>query len=330
MSNIGIQQKVGVRQNLLQDASKRNKLNGILPFAGLLLVILFFTIVTGGSILDAQNLNNLLHQSFTVVIVAVGAVFVYSHGGMDMSLGALQGITQLGAAWVITSSILPPGLAIPASILIGMLVGTITGGVHVLMGVPAFVASLCVRYICSGITYTVTSKQDIYIPYTEFTQYNSGVIKALVLIVVLAAGYIIFEYTRFGKNLKAIGGNITVAKQSGIATKLNIVLAYAIIGGLVGLTGFFTLTRVGMINASSGQGLELNILTAIVLGGFPLTGGSASRLHSAIIGALTVTVLTNGLTLWGIDPYIIGGIKGLLFILIVGVTYDRSKGKLVL
>ena len=199
MSNIGIQQKVGVRQNLLQDASKRNKLNGILPFAGLLLVILFFTIVTGGSILDAQNLNNLLHQSFTVVIVAVGAVFVYSHGGMDMSLGALQGITQLGAAWVITSSILPPGLAIPASILIGMLVGTITGGVHVLMGVPAFVATLCVRYICSGITYTVTSKQDIYIPYTEFTQYNSGVIKALVLIVVLAAGYIIFEYTRFGR-----------------------------------------------------------------------------------------------------------------------------------
>lgn len=330
MSNIDIQHNGGVRQNLLQDASKRNKLNGILPFAGLLLVILFFTIVTGGAILDAQNLYNLLHQSFTVVIVAVGAVFVYSHGGMDMSLGALQGITQLGAAWVITSSLLPSGFAVPASILIGMLVGTITGSVHVLMGVPAFVASLCVRYICSGITYTVTSKQDIYIPYTEFTQYNSGVVKALVLIVVLVAGYVVFEYTRFGKNLKAIGGNKTAAKQSGIATKLNIVLAYAIIGGLVGLTGFFTLTRVGMINASSGQGLELNILTAIVLGGFPLTGGSASRLHSAIIGALTVTVLTNGLTLWGVDPYIIGGIKGLLFILIVGVTYDRSKGKLVL
>lgn len=330
MSNIELQHSEGIRQNSLLSASKRNKLNGILPFTGLLLVILFFTIVTGGSILDAQNLNNLLHQSFTVVIVAVGAVFVYSHGGMDMSLGALQGITQLGAAWVITSSLLPSGLAIPAAILIGMLVGTITGGVHVLMGVPAFVASLCVRYICSGITYTVTSKQDIYIPYTEFTHYNSGIIKALVLIVVLAAGYVVFEYSRFGKNLKAIGGNKTVAHQSGIATRLNIVLAYAIIGGLVGLTGFFTLTRVGMINASSGQGLELNILTAIVLGGFPLTGGSASRLHSAIIGALTVTVLTNGLTLWGVDPYVIGGIKGLLFILIVGVTYDRSKGKLVL
>lgn len=130
--------------------------------------------------------------------------------------------------------------------------------------------------------------------------------------------------------MKAIGGNSTAAFQSGINTRLDIILAYMIVGGLVGLTGFFTLTRVGMINASSGQGLELNILTAIVLGGFPLTGGSTSRLRSAIIGSLTVTVLTNGLTLWGVDPYIIGGIKGLLFLVVVGVAYDRSKGKLVL
>jgi ribose transport system permease protein len=75
--------------------------------------------------------------------------------------------------------------------------------------------------------------------------------------------------------------------------------------------------------------MEFNIMMAIVLGGFPFSGGDKARLQSAVVGAVTVTILTNGLILWGLDPMLVNGVKGLLFLIIIGLSYDRSKGKLV-
>jgi ribose transport system permease protein len=87
--------------------------------------------------------------------------------------------------------------------------------------------------------------------------------------------------------------------------------------------------RTSLISAQTGSGLEFDVMTAIVLGGFPLTGGDRAKIQSTIVGVMTVVILSNGLILWGLDPNLINGIKGILFLVIVGLSYDRSNGKIV-
>ena len=79
----------------------------------------------------------------------------------------------------------------------------------------------------------------------------------------------------------------------------------------------------------SGSGIEFNIMLAVVLGGFPMSGGDKATLPAAVIGALTATLLTNGLSMWGLEPSLVNGVKGLIFVIMIGLSYDRSAGKLV-
>lgn len=318
-----------IQEQLIAKARRNEKISMVVPFLGIVFILIFFAIVTKGNTLTPSNLNNIMNQSFSIIIVAVGAVFVYSHGGMDMSVGAVQGLASVVVASLILQGAIPGWMVLPVSILVGTVVGFFTGAIHVAIGVPAFVVSLCMRYIATGITRTATSAKDIYIPYNEFSFWNNGLLKLCVLLLVIAISFIVFEYTRVGKYLKAMGGNRITAYQSGIKVKKYTVLAYMILGATVGLVAFFGLTRTGAVSSSTGQGFELDILTAIVLGGFPLSGGAKSRISSAILGSITVAVLTNGLIIWGMDPSIIGGIKGVLFLIIVYISYERKKGEVV-
>lgn len=318
-----------LQAELIAKAKRNEKLSFIIPFLGIIFITSFFAIITKGNTLTANNLNNIMNQSFNLIIVCVGAVFVYSHGGMDMSPGAVQGLTAVIVAQIILNNTLPVWMILPISILIGALCGLVTGAVHVTIGVPAFIVSLCVKYIASGITRTTTSKDDIYIPYNDFSFWNHGVLKVIVLLLVIIVAYTVFEYTRVGKYLKAIGGNKKTALQSGVNVKKYIIIAYMILGGSVGLIALFGLTRTGVANSSTGMGFELDVLTAIVLGGFPLSGGAKSKIRSAVLGAVTVAILTNGLVIWGVDPDVIGGIKGVLFLIIVFLSYERKKGEII-
>jgi ribose transport system permease protein len=85
----------------------------------------------------------------------------------------------------------------------------------------------------------------------------------------------------------------------------------------------------GIVTAGSGSGLEFDVMIALILGGFPLSGGSAAKLRAVIIGAFTITILSNGMILWGLDMNFVNAIKGLLFLVIIAVSYDRSRIKQV-
>jgi len=313
---------------LLKKHKKKKMFSSIIPFMGLIFIICFFALVTKGNTISISNLSNLVNQSFTLIIVAVAAVFVYSHGGIDMSVGAVQGFVSVIIAMVALQGVLPGWAILPVGILVGMFCGFCTGSIHVLIGVPAFVVSLCVNYICTGIVASACANSDIYLPYAQYASWNNLLLKGGVVLAIIGIGFFVFEYTKVGKYLKAIGGNMNTANQSGVIVKKYVVLAYTILGGTVGLIAFFALARTGAITAQTGSGLMLDVLTAIVLGGFPLAGGAKSRIRSAIIGALTVTVLSNGLTIWGIDPNYINGIQGILFLIIVSVSYERKKNEI--
>lgn len=318
-----------IQLTLDKKARKTKIINDVLPFTGLIFITLFFLLVTKGLLISASNLENLLNHCFTLTIISVGASFVYAHGGFDFSLGASCGLAQLVGASLLVYTDLPIWLAIIICILTAVISSAIVGGSSLLFHVPVFVASLCVRSIAIGILSTATAETEIILNYGKYQHINNTAVKTLILLVIVAVGFFLFEYTRLGKYEKSIGGNIDTARQAGIKTGKNIFLAYIILGVCVGIAAVFTMFRTSLISASTGTGLEFDVMTAIVLGGFPLTGGDRSKIQSTIIGVFTVTILSNGLILWGLDPNLISGVKGLLFLVIVGLSYDRSSGKIV-
>lgn len=318
-----------IQAQLDRKAQQKDILSRILPFVGFIFVFLFFLVVTQGKLLNEANRVNLINQSFTLTLICIGASFVYAYGGSDFSVGASCGCAQLIAAILLTEAGAPLWVSIAVCIMVAIAASCMTAGISLVLGVPVFVGSMCIRTAFSGILLTATQKKEYFIPIAEYGFMNNTAIKAVILVIFCAVGFYLFRYTGLGKSLCAIGGNIKTAQQAGIRIKKQVLIAHIILGLCVGVAATFQMFRNAAVNSTSGNGIEFNLMMAIVLGGFPLRGGERAKLSAAVIGALTVTVLINGLALWGVDAYAVNLIKGVLFVSIVALSYDRSMGKLV-
>lgn len=318
-----------IQEKLNRKEKRRLLLQNILPFTGLVFIFIFLMVLTRGALIKSGNLLNLINQCFTVIIVGVGAVFVYAHGGMDFSLGSSCGLAQYVCVVVLMQMQMPVWTAILAAMLIGTLSSGLVGSISYKLGVPVFVVSLCVRSMCSGLLsmFVNGAGGEVNLNYSRYAAYNNEFLKLGVILVMIAVGYYLFEKTAFGKSQKAIGGNATCARHAGINVFKTQMLAYLFLGACVGIAAFFQVIRFGAVSSQSGSGLEFDIMIAMVLGGFPMQGGSAARLRSMIIGAMTSTLLTNGLVLANVDVGMINGIKGILLIIIVAISYDRTTMK---
>lgn len=314
-----------IQNELNAKAKKRELLTRILPFCGLLFVILFFSIIAADVFLTATNLDNLINQCFQVTIVAVGAAFIYAAGMMDLSVGATSCVSMLVMAYLMRDYQINAFLAMAVGIAIAIVCDYLMSMIHITLRVPILITSMCMMNICSGIASLMTEQSDVYIDYQLYQSFNATWVKVLALLIVISLGYFLFGYTRLGKELKAIGGNETAAKMSGVKRSSMIILAFIVLGACLGLSAFFSLCRTGKVTAASSSSLMSNILVSIVLGGFPLSGGARARFFAPIVGALTITILLNGLTLIGLDGAYGNFAKGLLFIVVVGMTYERTR-----
>lgn len=325
-----LQEDDKIQEQLFAEAKKKEFIKSLLPFFGLVFLVVLFTIVTGGSFLKTGNLMNIISQSFTLVIVAAGGAFVYAHGGIDMSLGSVQAVAAIIFVLTAVAGLLPMWTLLPLSILVGIIFTGSIGLLYRLLSVPAFIVSLCLNYIATGILRTLLARNRAVLNYEEFAVWNNWFLRAGILIVLVGSLYYLYEYTRVGKRLRALGGNKNTAEQSGVNSLKYTVLAYAILGLCVGLTAFFATTRTGMVARDTGAGLQFDLLTAIMLGGFNLGGGTKSRFRAALLGALLIVVLTNGLILWGLDPNLLTGIKGVLFLTVIFISSDRSGAEVTM
>lgn len=324
-----VMQRDAIQSELDKKARRKDTLGRFLPYLGFVFLFVFFLIVTKGMLVSRTNLLNLVNQCFTLTVISMGGAFVYAHGGSDMSIAATCGCAQLIAAVLLTQIGLPLWICIIAAIAVAVVGACMTASVNLVFGVPVFIGSMCIRSVFSGILSTATKGTKIFVSQSTYGYMNNVFAKLIMLIFLALVGYYLFEYTALGKRDKAIGGNEQTARQAGINTKRVKLWAFIILGVCVGIAAIFQMFRSGEVTAQSGTGLEFNMMLAVVLGGFPMRGGEKGRFVSAIIGALTVALLENGLVLWGLDPNLVYGIKGILFVAIVGLTYDKSLGKLV-
>ncbi len=315
---------------LTNQSGKKEKLNAIksalIPFLGLILMTVVFEIASQHKLLLPANLVTILNQTFSIMIIALGATFVFAHGGLDVSYGSVFGLSILCAAAVAHAGYV--WLSFPVAVLAAAACALINGGVSVFCGISPFITSICILFIGRGILSTVCSSSQIAIP-TYMMSIDTWQNKIVVLVVTIAVTAVLFEKTKIGRNNKAIGGNPKSAEQAGVNIGAYRLIAYLISGITIGIASFFSMVRMGSVSSGTGQGLEMSIITALVLGGMPMTGGMGAKIISAIIGSISITVLKNGLIILGVNDKIIEGIQGIIILAIIFVSYKKEKDALL-
>lgn len=318
----------GIQQKLNRDAMRKERLTQILPYIGILFLIALFTALSKGKFIGMENLGLLINQCFTMVIVIIGATFLYATGAMDMSIGQVLAVSSLVLTLLFQRNI-PLIICLLAGIATAVVCMCVTATARNYLKLDPFIASMCISNVCSGIVSAVSKKGKVIFPYSQAPWLSSPVVKVLVIIVMVGIGYFLYNYTAFGKSVRSIGGSPVVSRISGIRVEKTIYFVYIAMGIAIGISALFTVARAGVVDPTIGGSMNLNIMVALVLGGFPLSGGANAKFSAPIIGSLMVTILTNGLGMLGQASSVGYCIKGLLFIIVIALTYEKSKGKLV-
>ncbi|MBQ3702900.1 MAG: ABC transporter permease [Oscillospiraceae bacterium] len=298
---------------------------GLLPFIGLVVIIVAMNILTQGKILTPKRLRLLLSQVYYPMIVATGVFFVMTLGSIDFTEGSTLGLASIVISKLSFISI---PLAILGGILTGAAIGAINGFFHVKFKLQSFIITICTMYLFRGVCAYLT---------TETAVPASAAIKALdqnwlkisITVGVLLVAWFLFRFTRIGNDVKAVGSGEIAARFSGVKTDRVKFLAFVAAGALTGLAAFVNVVKVGSITATAGNQLETQILISLVLGGLPITGGAKVRFSNIIVGTLMYTVLNNGLVMLGYESQTQQLIKGVIFLLFVALTIDRKALKVI-
>lgn len=300
------------------------KLRKIIPIAGLLILFIIFSVTTGGLFLRWNNLQNLILQSAITMVAAVGTAFVMAHNNLDFSLGGACALSCVLSYLIVGNNLV---LFFIICIVFGVICGLFSAVLHVKGEVPAFIAGMCLMFAGRGLAQSVAASNTMML--TQAAQLNNMWFFIVVLVVVVVIGYILFNYTKIGKYQKLIGTNPKAAQLSGISVGKYKTIAFIISGVTIGLASCLTVIRSPSIVGSTGTNLETNVLLALSLGGMSMTGGSASRMRSAVIGTLIFFILNNGLTLWGLDPNYVDIVKAIFFLFTVTISIDRSQYEVI-
>ncbi|MDR2888232.1 MAG: ABC transporter permease [Lachnospiraceae bacterium] len=306
----------------------RHNKNAIVRFGSLILVMVIFAIVTKGSIFSAYNLRSLVGQTCALLIISVGMIFMFSHGAVDISSGAVAGLCSLVITFVLEGTGSMP-LAILFSVVVSVALYLFCWFVTVRFGLLSTISSLAVMFVARGLVIYILSGQSgrINISFYDLISpfKNSLPLQLIIIVVVTVVCLVLFNYTALGKYSKAIGDNPVSSQQSGANLNRVKFWCYLIAGVCVGIASVFILARAGNVSRNIGAGMEMNVMVAVILGGMNLSGGAKSRISSAIVGAITYSLLSNGLTIAGVSQGLIVLVKGIIFIVIIAMTLRQSK-----
>ena len=311
--------------NPLGSFIKRNM--GIL--IGLVVLFLFLSVATD-SFLSTKNMLQVLRQICINGLLAFGMTFVLIIGGIDLTVGSVVAISGVSVVIMLNSGV-PLPVALVVALLLGAIVGLLNGGIIALTGMPPFIVTLSLQGTIRGIAYVITDGRSVSCDNAVFNAIGNGYlfgipipiyIVAFVMIVIS----ILLYYTRFGRRMYAVGGNITAAGFSGIHVKKIMVQVYVLCGVLSALAGIILASRMYSGQPASGQAYESDAIAAAVLGGTSFNGGIGT-VGGTLIGALVIGFLTNGLNLLHISSYVQMIIKGLVIIGAVGIDILKNRKK---
>ncbi len=304
----------------------------VAAYSGLVLCIVFFTILTpifGESIWSAAKIKTLMQNVIVLALMSVGATFVYSLGSMDISIGRQVGLyaTLVVIIGNATGSLV---WGILLSLVISVVISAINGAAGEVLNIHPVISSLVFQMVISGVSsvmYNSLGSRNVALMNTiDVSIFRQTWFMILALVIeVLIVGYL-FNFTKLGKNAKAIGANPTAARQSGINLVQYKVFAYIIMGVCVVLAALFQMGYTASASDSTGTGFEMNVMVALILGGMPLSGGMKSKVSCAIVGSFTYALLSVGLPMLGVAANQVFVIKAVLFLIVVVLTCRKKTG----
>lgn len=303
----------------LRKQSIMRMIRSALPIIGLIVVCIIFNILTHGSMWNSRKL--ILNQVYVVLISATGVFFIMTMGGLDFSQGSIMGIASIV---VCKLSGVNMALAVLGGILAGAAIGAFNGFFYVNRKIKSFIVTICTMFLFRGFIKYMASNSPVAANMKVYDYDTTGV-KLGITVAVLAIGFIVFRFTKFGIYLKAIGAGEKAAKFAGIRTERMKFLIYVLAGAITGLAAFINIAKNGSATANVGSQLETQILIALVLGGMPISGGSKVKFENIIVGSLLYIVLNNGLTMMGLTTQAMQLIQGVVFLIFVAVFADRQS-----
>ena len=284
--------------------------------------------------LTTSNLLNILRQASLIFLSASGLTLVIVGAGLDLSVGANLGLSACFAAAAIKSTgALSPGIVV--GLACGTAIGLLNGLLVTKLRLPPFIATYGMLWMLYGVNYWYMKGDTIYGFPPQFRALGSGdflgvPIPVYLMAAGLLAGGIFTRYTTFGHEIYAIGSNAEAARLSGIPVNSRLILLYTLSGATAGLAGVVYLARLNSAEAGIGSPLLLPAIAAVLIGGTSLFGGSGG-LSGTVIGAITLTLVLNGMNLLGINSNwqpLVTGVIILLAALIDSLTRRQAESRI--
>lgn len=295
------------------------------PLLGFVGILVLFSILTGGKIIQPKNLSLMLSQVFVLMIASTGVFFVMTVGGLDFSQGSILGLASIIFCWVSQFSI---PLAVLASVAAGAAMGAFNGFFHVKFKIASFIVTMCSQYFFRGLCKYITTAGPVPAS-IEVLSLDKTWFKMVLMLIVLIVAFVVWHYTRVGFDLRAIGAGETAARFSGCRPDFTKFVVYVASGAITGFASFINVVRVGSITGTAGRQLETQILIALVLGGMPISGGARARFSNIIIGTLTYCVLEKSLPMVFPVSATQQLVKGIIFLIVVALTIDHESLKVI-
>lgn len=307
----------------------RNFIKENISLAAFVILFVLFSLTSGGKFFDLKNLLSVMTSSTDLLVCALGGTFVIMLGSIDLSIGSVISLCGVVVAkmYESTGSLL---LALVVTLAIAEVCYFAMGVVHVTLKVPTFIVTLGMLSMARAMVTIISGGSITMIDYDGPIKQIFG-LRPWVLIIALTAFVVVFfieKFTLFGRYTRLVGGAENVAKLSGINVGKQKVLVYMFAGFFAALGGIIMAGRIGSGSPSVGSGYELDVITAVVLGGTAQTGG-VGGVRGTLIGVLTIGILSNGLVLWGMPSSVQLFIKGLIVIMAVAVSTERKPNMIV-
>jgi len=300
--------------------------------SGIVVVLAVFVAITAAiqpRFLSATNIQFILVDTTVIALLALGETMVVISRNVDLSIGSVLGLSAYASSNLFGPH---PGIPIPVVFLAGLGIGLACGMVNGFMvaagRVPSLVVTLATLYIIRGIDILLFSGKQVVestLPnaFLQIPRSTIGGIPdvAIAVAVVIGIGAYYLRTYRSGRELYAIGSNPEAARLAGIPVGRRVFTAFAISGGIAGVAGVLWAAQYGTIDSSAGTGYELQAISAVVVGGVAIFGGSGSVIGAAL-GALLLSTITTALYVLGISPFWDQAIWG--FLLIVAIALDKT------
>ena len=296
---------------------KKNKweyFQNLFPFIGLIVIVLVFTITSGDRLWTKNNLLSIVNMVIPLCLGASGMIFVASQGSTDMSMGSLLALCgTLGGLASLKLGI--PGFIL-VSLLTGILFGAFNGVIVAYFKVPSLMVTLAMLIALRAVVSYITNGQAVFLD-ADVIALDSLYIMLPAAVVLLILMWYVFSYTKIGFFSRCIGENQEVGRFSGIAVKKYKIFAFALSGLMAGVTGILAVVKIGGVSPTIGNFFELQIMTAMFVGGIPVTGGAGSKFYKIITGSFMLVFLQNGLTLCMVSAEISELIQGSILLIVV-------------